>query len=505
MDNNLNKTKQPNTTEAKPLSKNTLIMLVWCLALALFWVAFLWGFWKNGVYALGLNAFIFFAFTLGLFVWILYYKRWHSGHDLFWIIPLALIALSYLIYDNPFLKTVNMLVYPVLGAVFINYGFLKDKEKRHWDLNLVSRGLGRIFSFLGKLAEAVNTYIDALVPKSRRGRGTGRKIVLGVGLFLIIAVTIIIPLLTSADPVFGQKIDVIYGLVKDFISVTIVYKCVVFLVIAVVLFACALAWGRRYDYTEKEESAKKIDAIVSGIVLGGILAIYLLFLWVQVQRLWVGSLPFEFRETEALVKSGFWQLFFLTGLNTLIYFFTYRKTNRAVQNILIAFTFASLLLLVSAGQRMALYVIYYGFSYEKFFASYTVIYSAILFLWLISRLFIKRRADIFKFLVFLFLWMFAFITVFPVEQFILRANVALSRRPDSRIRLFEMTMLSPDVLGTVKKYNEAGVLKESAGYLERENEPKTEQQFDWGPWTRKQQQRIADKHWYEKTIVDFID
>jgi hypothetical protein len=191
-------------------------------------------------------------------------------------------------------------------------------------------------------------------------------------------------------------------------------------------------------------------------------------------------------------------------INILIYFFTYRKTTLAVQRILSAFTITSLLLLISAGYRMALYVTYYGFSYEKFFASYTVLFCAILFVWLIAKVFSRKRANILKFLIILFLWMYAVVTIFPVEQFILRTNVVLSNIKESRIRLFEMTMLSPDVLSLVEKYERQGLLKESAGYLSRVGETKDNNYFDWSPWIERQEEIISDKIWYEKNLMNII-
>ncbi|MFH1822636.1 MAG: DUF4153 domain-containing protein [Patescibacteria group bacterium] len=491
--------------ETFKLTKNLIIKMIWCLSLSLFWVIFIWGIWSKGVYALGINAFIFWFFTLLLFIWVLYYKKYYQSKDLYWIIPLLLIAFSFLIYENPFIKVINIFIYPILIALFIIFGFLKEKENRHWDLNFVFNVISRIFSVVVKISSAFNLYFDLITPKNKKSKGIIIKTILGIVLFFIIALIFIIPLLSSADTVFAEKVDVIYNWIKEIISVSFIYKSIIFIIISVTLLSSLLAWGKRYDFSEKEESKKKIDSIISGIVLGGILSIYLLFLWIQTEKLWVGNLPFDFKDTENLVKSGFWQLFFLSGINTLIYFFTYRKTNIFVQRVLIAFTIASLLLLFSAGHRMALYVTYYGFSYEKFFASYTVIYSAILFMWLILNLFKKKRANVFKFLIFLFLWMFSVITILPVEQFILRTNVALSKKQNSRVRLFELTMLSPDVLSLVKKYQSEGVLKEKADYLERENEQKSKEDFDWGPWIEKQEKRIADKKWYEKNLINLID
>ncbi len=486
------------------MTKELLIKLMSCAMLALFWVVFVWNFWEEGIYVLGINAFVFLSLFIGLFIWVLYKKERLSKDDLIWIIPLGLISFSFLIYNNPFLKITSLLVFPVSFAVFYNYAWLDDKKTRHWDINFLSNTLTRIFSFLGRIGASITSYIELMIPAGNAKRKVIAKIVSGVILFLIIALTVFIPLLSSADAVFGDKMQVIYDWIQEVFSFPIVYKIIFFIIFSVLMSSMLLAWGRLFNYEEKGESDKKIDSIVSGIVLGGVLVLYLLFLWVQIERLWVGTLPFDFKETENLVKSGFWQLFFLSIINIIIYFFTYRKTNRVVQWILTGFTVTSLLLLSSAGYRMGLYTTYYGFSYEKFFASYTVLYCAILFVWLISRLFIKKRSNIVKFLVILFLWMYAFVTVFPVEQFIVRVNVSLARLEQSRIRLFELTMLSPDVLSLVKKYESQGLLKENNNYLLREDSPKSEEQFNWVPWIERQEKMVKDKKWYERNIVNMI-
>ena len=185
-----------------------------------------------------------------------------------------------------------------------------------------------------------------------------------------------------------------------------------------------------------------------------------------------------------------------------------------VQKILAVFTVASLLLLCSAAWRMGLYVIYYGFSYEKFFAVYTVIYCAILFVWLVSRLFVNRRSDVIKFMVVLFIWMYALLTLLPVEQFILRTNVALSQLQDSHVRLAELTMLSPDVLDQVREYQKEDKLKEvnmerfflssptnDPTLLERDMNYAAE---GWDRWIERQEDVISSKAWYETNVMDWL-
>jgi len=491
--------------EKLPASKRELFLkLSLSAVLAIFWVIFLWNFWSKGVYALGFNAAIFWLLLFGLFIFVLRRSGCYLRHDLYWIVPISLIMFSYAIYDNPFLKLVSLLVLPITLGIFYNQAFLSDKKDRLWNFAFILKIITRFFSFLGEIGQTIKLYISLIIPADKTKKRVVLRTIIGLILFLIIAFTVFIPLLSSSDLVFASKVQGIYDWFLKIISLSFVYKLLVFIFLSLLFFSVLTAWSKIFNYQETEVVGQNIDPIVSGIVLGGILGLYLLFLGVQINYLWVGVLPFDFKETENLVKSGFWQLFFLTALNILIYFFTYKKTLPLVQRILTAFTVASLLLLVSAGYRMGLYVTYYGFSYEKFFASYTVVYCTILFIWLISRLFITKRSNIVKFLLVLFLWMYALISVFPVEQFILRTNVALANFKESRIRLFELTMLSPDVLTLVKEYQKNDLLQEQTSYLPRENGELTNKESDWNPWIKRQEEKVANKLWYEKNLLNVI-
>lgn len=462
--------------------------LLSCAGLALFWVLFLWNFWEKGPYALGMNTFVFLSLFFGIFIWVLRKENKYESRDILWIVPFVLMIGSFAIYDNPFLKVANIMAMPALFALFYNHAFLADKKTTYWNYEFILKMFSRILSVLRQISNSAKTYLTFVIPANKTNKHVIVRIVAGILIFLIGALVIFIPLLSSADAVFSQKVQVITEWLQSIFSTPLAYRICVFVVLSVLFLSMLTAWSTSFNYTPKEESNKNRDSIIVGIVLGGIVCMYVLFLWIQLNRLWVGALPFDFKETEQLVKSGFWQLLTLSIISIFIYFFAYKKTVPFVQKILVAFTIASLLLLASAGHRMGLYVIYYGFSYEKFFASYTVLYCAILYLWLITQLFQNQRSNIIKFLVMLFLWMFAIISIFPIEQFIFRTNMALHNLEDSRIILSEMKMLSPDVLQLVKKNKEKGLL-EGEGY-------------DWNKWVEDQEKLLSEKVWYERNIMN---
>ncbi|MFH1565020.1 MAG: DUF4153 domain-containing protein [bacterium] len=460
--------------------KQTNDMLASC-AIALFSVLFLWNFWERGVRALGINFFIFLFLIFLLFNWHNIKKeKFFNRNNIICQLPIFLIFCSFLIYENPFIKAISLVILPILFVVFYNYAQLEDNKNKYWGFNFLNEMFTRVFSFLACIDKAVKSYIKVLLPKSENKKNI-TKIVIGVLLFAVLAVVVIIPLLSSADKEFASKINFFYVWIKNLIEFSTVMKITVFCVLSVSFMAGLLAWQSQFDFKEKGSERKNLDNIISGIVLGGVLALYLLFLWVQIERLLVGALPIDFKETENLVKSGFWQLIFLSVINIGFFTIYYKKTSVGLQKVLNIFTFASLFLIISAAWRMALYVIYYGFSYEKFFASYAVIFCIILFCWIIFKLFRNIKIDVVKFVLFLFLWMYGIIAIFPSEQFILRANIELAKCPNSRIDLYEMTMLSSDVYNLAKENN-----------------------FEWGDWFDRQTSIIEKKEWYEMGVVDFF-
>jgi len=476
----------------KKISKDMMIKLAACAGLAVFWVIFLWNFWHKEVYALGINAFVFVILFFGFFIWILLKKSRYLKEDLIWIIPLSLVIVSFLLYDNPFLKAASLFVWPISFIVFYNYAFLNDRKKKSWNFSFVLHlFMERLVAVIPNIAKSAILYLEFIIPANNKYKKIIARVIIGLVLFLIITLAVLIPLLSSADATFAHAVKVVYEWINDLLSLPFVYRVLFAIILSVAFFATAITWGKEFDYSEKEKSSTPIDSIVAGVVLGGILAVYLLFLWIQIGRMWVGSLPFDFKTTETLVKSGFWQLLALTVLNILIYFLAYKRTAPLVQKILFAFTTASLLLLVSAAHRMGLYVFFYGFSYEKFFASYTVLYCTLLFVWLISRLIVRKKTDILKSAVILFIWMYGTITIVPVEQFIFHSNIMLSQREDSRIKIHELTMLSPDVLILVRQYESAWILKK-------------QENFDWQPWIESREKIVMDKKWYERNVMNWL-
>lgn len=131
-----------------------------------------------------------------------------------------------------------------------------------------------------------------------------------------------------------------------------------------------------------------------------------------------------------------------------------------------------------------------GLSYEKFYASYAVLYCAVLFVILLWSLIQQRRTEALYVTVTLFVWMFGIVSLLPVEQIVLRTNISLytSQRAKSEINLGDMTMLSSDVYGLVIKNRERLGLKDSF----------------WNRWIDGAAGTLREKEWYEMNLSALI-
>lgn len=467
------------------LSKKN-ILVIGSITLSAYFVITLWNFWSTFIDALGFNATVFILATAILFLTSQGITLWK--HQFAWIIPIALISLSFSLWENPYLKVINVLLLPFILSVVFNYAL---NQKKIIDAKFIVLSVAGRIALLLKLKESVRLIFGRLSTTGEEKKGMFSKIILGLSLFAILALVVFIPLLSSADPEFATLMKGILDWFHSILSFRYMGRIVFAVLASIFLISYFLSFNEEGVTDADKQTLPKnqpLDPVISGIVLGGVLTLYLIFIGMQFSRLWISQLPLNFHTTEQLVKSGFWQLFILSVINIIFFFGYFKRTNTTVQSILKVFTIASFLLLVSAAHRMFLYVFFYGLSYEKFFASYTVIYCAILFIWLIYQLFTDRESNLFKYLMFSLLWMYAIATVLPIERIIFSFNANASHRSDSRIKMNELQMLSYDALPLVATY--------------RKDE---KWQREWCYWAERKIRTVEKKKWYEKNLANFAN
>jgi cation transporter-like permease len=254
-------------------------------------------------------------------------------------------------------------------------------------------------------------------------KDTARKSAFGILLALLL-LCIIIPLLSGADKVFGYYMSQILA---DFNIASLFWHSLV-IIIAFMLFYSFL-WN--VGFGEKgqihEGAGYLIDRIISGIVLGTVCAVYIIFCAVQFSYLFAGAGLPNGMTYSAYAREGFAQTVVVCALNLLIFgiFLRYgnhdrdrfRRRNRtldgerggdrnhtldselggnrnhrnegkALQCLLAMLLGLTAIMLVSGGVRLHLYIDAYGLTWLRLLSGWFIVYLIAVVLLCAARMYL---------------------------------------------------------------------------------------------------------------------
>jgi len=392
--------------------------------LGVYAVLFFWDAWTIGAEAFQIDATIFLYGVAALFAVNRAKEQGLKLVDLSWIGLTLAIGLSYCLYDESFFKNTTFYVFPVLFLWHLHASSevfnKRSLTSRSIFLDLVNRSFISIFRFL---IPAWRAYTQFRVIPVDTPYVLIKRIATGVAT-LVVVTACVMPLLYGVDEKFSIRLDLFASLLVNSISWMLILKIIC--AIAVAVFFLAACYAHRSKWTPSLESAPPhIDSVISGIVLSGVLAIYLLLIGVQAEKLWSDGLLFDGAELIVLGNTGFWQLIALSMFNVTVFGILYRKTNLYSQIVLSSFVAASIAILGLIALKMYLHVVTYGLYYRAFYASYAVLYCALLSIILFMSSIKKTVADVIRGAILLFTIMYSLLALMPVAEIMSNVNVFL--------------------------------------------------------------------------------
>lgn len=218
-----------------------------------------------------------------------------------------------------------------------------------------------------------------------------------IGMALLICVPIlvmVVPLLMEADEVFSYTLN---HMVSNIDLSDLTMHVMVILAPAPFLFSLLASVDTRdHEPTlpslEKARRSRPFDPLISGVVLGVVLAFYLLFCAIQFTFLFVGhGLPDGYTYAE-YARTGFFQLIFVASANLIGFGFilTYAPRRIPLLVMQIGLIAATGVMLVSAAMRLALYIQTYGLTWLRYLSMTFIVVLAIMLVLALIRLFVER-------------------------------------------------------------------------------------------------------------------
>lgn len=337
------------------------------------------------------------------------------------------------------------------GGSWIHFGWLD------WlvgGFKLVIAGLSGGFVLLGSIG-STSTESSESTP--------GRKRILGpvlVGLLLGLPVMLVFGvLLSEADPIFGDLLKRAFSWLTierlpEYIWRTIYLVFVAFIAAGVLRYSLLHSAEPRLAGGEKPLQMTFLGIIQSGIVLGGVILMFALFVGVQFRYFFGGQANIErggYTYSDYAVR-GFTELVVVAVLSLLLFYLlsvvTRRENGRervwfsALGTILIALVGV---MLVSAYQRLLMYEMAYGFSRLRTVSHIFMIFLGVLLAVVLALEWTGRMQKFTLAVILTAAGLGAALAVMNVDSFILHQNLARTTRGEELDGSY-LTQLSDDLL-----------------------------------------------------------
>ena len=406
----------------------------------------------------GISAPLYVAMLLGAAAWSAgspeMRKRWQP-----WVLAGVtwLLSVSYALYMNPALRTLNIIAIPLMAALTC-VTFLGDAGDdwlyRWWD-RLVTKPLGTGYKAVPILRSLWKKDMN------REERRTVNQVLMG-GLIAVPVLVVVFVLLTSADLIFASYARDVVEWIERIEFWRFFWHAVLVAVMLYYLFGSF--WSLRYpaDRIDPDPIARhrirSVQPMMVLTVIGLLCALYAVFILIQSSYLYTGvatwRLPEGYTYAE-YARRGFFEMIAVTGINMLLILISLpqgeaapekKKTVRIFATVLWAF---SLNMLFVSVYKMILYIDAYGFTRLRLFVLAIQLVLAVslavqlLRIWRPHIPFVRIAASA-------AVCVYLILTLINMDAVIVRGNLALYRRTGRIDTVYMSGELSADAVPALR-------------------------------------------------------
>lgn len=340
---------------------------------------------------LGLSVLLF-SIAIGVFIIYILYKnnKIKNTKALKLIIPILLISVTYLIFNNKFLGIFNIIILIILFSLMI---VMLLFEKTNIQL-ILKKILYLILGSIEFVEESFSSIIEQIknlfkMKKSnKKSKIILKKIILGIVISIPLIVIILI-LLSSADQIFSNQLQELFRKIFNLNIFTLdsitnlIFRIIIIILISIYLIALIYNIIED-DFCENdinEIKIKKVDKIIGNTILIILNIIYLIFCYIQISVLFMNVSNIDNFDYANYARQGFFQLMAVSIINLIIILITSRKNNSKLDltkilNIILALF--TIIILISSFYRMYLYEQEYGYTFLRLIVYFALATEAIL-------------------------------------------------------------------------------------------------------------------------------
>lgn len=321
--------------------------------------------------------------------------RWNRG-AVFVTGFLALILLCFVLYDNWFLKAVNLMIVFLAVPLDISYlagvneypflsaGSLFDALKAAFVFPFANLDKGVRVIFGGKRQGTLLSVFKALA-----------GILVSVPLLVIVVL-----LLANSDEAFRRVLSVVFPFLRQRFFF-VLFEILVTVGLSLPIFS--FLYSVKYKNVELKMSAygisrriRVIDSLFLNSALWVISMVYVLFIFTQLGYFFYAfrnMLPQKFTYA-GYARKGFFELAAVCLINMLVIVFTIAfskrrrdKLERHTKTIITVLSLLTLMLIATAVSKMVMYINNFGFTFLRVYASWLMLALGVLFLFFIIKMF----------------------------------------------------------------------------------------------------------------------
>ncbi len=367
----------------------------------------------------GINV-ILFVIPLLIFIYYLFHtcSIINNKKGLLFVIPIIVLSISYLLYDNYFFKDFNIGIMTLFFLMMYLYTIKPT-------FNLIEFGSHILkicfypFSYIDKYCIEVKEKIESILKLSNSSKKKVKS-------FLIVTpvVFIVLLLLTSADMIFNnifqRFFDVFQAISLDNILGRLILGLIFFILFGSTIYYLLI-------FSKEKEKQNKTSIIIDSYTIKLLLTIlnivYVLFDFIQIRSLifhqGMGNIHYA-----QYARSGFFQLLFISIINIGILLLSKQGNNESKYNkgMGLLMVFLTFIIIVSSFLRMYMYESAYGYTLLRLLV-YVSLFTEVLLLIPTILYIINSKVCIFKYYIIIITTMYCLLSLAPVDYIIANNNI----------------------------------------------------------------------------------